>query len=158
MKQFVRERLEDYLSGTLSAQQEAELESHLQEHPEDAAELALYGESSGLFENLRAPEGVEPAGDFYAHVMQRVEEQRAVTFWMFFLQPAFARRLVFGGLMWLALLGGYVVTFDSIGGTSTVHVAERMLSEPPSPEFNVRLGSDIEQNRNSMLAVLMVRE
>ena len=158
MKQFVRERLEDYLAGTLTGQQEAEFDAYLKEHPEEAAELALYGESSAWFEDLRTPEPAEPGGDFYAHVMQRVEEQRAVPFWMFFLQPAFARRLAFGGLMWLTLLGGYVVTFDSIGGTSTVHVAERMLSEPPSPEFNVRLGSDIELNRNSMLAVLMVRE
>ncbi len=158
MKQFVREHLEDYLSGTLTAKQEAEVEAYLRDHPEEAAELALYGESSALFDDLRTPEAVEPAGDFYAHVMQRVEEQRAVPFWMFFLQPAFARRLVFGGLMWLALLGGYVVTFDSIVGTSTVHVVERMLSAPPSPEFNVRLGSDIQQNRNSMLAVLMVRK
>ena len=158
MKQFVREWLEDYLSGTLTAQQEAKLELHLQEHPEDAAELALYSESSGVFENLRAPEGVEPAGDFYAHVMQRVEEQLAVPFWMFFLQPAFARRLAFGGLMWLALLGGYVVTFDSIGEESAPLVAERILNQPRSSEFNVRLGADIEQNRNSMLAVLMVRK
>ena len=158
MKQFVKERLEDYLSGTLTAQQEAKFNTYLKEHPDEAAELALYGESSSWFEDLRTPERSEPAGDFYAHVMQRVEEQRAVPFWMFFLQPAFARRLVFGGLMWMALLGGYVVAFDSIGGTSTVHIAERMLSEPPSPEFNVRLGSDIELNRNSMLAVVMVMD
>ena len=114
MKQFVRERLEDYLSGTLAAKQEAAMEAYLLDHPEERAELALYGESSALFDNLRTPQAVEPAGDFYAHVMQRVEEQRAVPFWMFFLQPAFARRLAFGGLMWLTLLGGYVATFDSI--------------------------------------------
>ena len=157
MKQFLRERLEDYLSGSLTAKQEVEMEAYLRDHPEEEAELARYGESSALFDDLRTPEAVESAGDFYAHVMQRVEEQRAVPFWMFFLQPAFARRLVFGGLMWLGLLGGYVVTFDSIGDTSTVHVTG-MLSEPPSPDFNVRLGSDIDQNRNSMLAVLMVRQ
>ena len=103
MKQFVKERLEDYLSGTLTAQQEAKFNTYLKEHPDEAAELALYGESSSWFEDLRTPERSEPAGDFYAHVMQRVEEQRAVPFWMFFLQPAFARRLVFGGLMWMAL-------------------------------------------------------
>ena len=158
MKQFVRERLEDYLSGTLTAKQEAEMEAYLRDHPEEKAELALYGESSVLFDDLRIPEAGEPAGDFYAHVMQRVEEQRAVPFWMFFLQPAFARRLVFGGLMWLTLLGGYVVTSDSIGDTSAYPGVEEILSESRSPEFKVRLGSDIQQNRNSMLAVLMVRK
>ncbi len=158
MKQFVRERLEDYLSGTLAAKQEAAMEAYLLDHPEERAELALYGESSALFDNLRTPQAVEPAGDFYAHVMQRVEEQRAVPFWMFFLQPAFARRLAFGGLMWLTLLGGYVATFDSISDRPPVNIVDGIVNEPLSPEFKVRLGSDIQQNRNSMLAILMVRK
>ena len=201
MKQFVKERLENYLEGTLSSRQEAELRDYLRQHPEDEAELALYAESSKWLKDLRAPEDVELSGDFYARVMQRVEEQRSVPFWMFFLQPAFARRLAFGGLIWLAMLGGYVASFDSIwvqpareegmasnrstdapwtdfdasissnsmssyamnqralltadGALGAYMLQYSMINQPPSSEFKIRLGSDIDQNRNSMLAVLM---
>lgn len=157
MNQFIRERLEDYLTGTLTTREQEELESYLHQHPGSAAELKAYLESSKWFEDIRAPENTTLERDFYAQVMQRVDQQKAVPFWAFFLQPGFASRLAFVGLTWMALLGSYFVGYNSNTEGSVPIAAERILSRPRPPGFNIRLGSDIDQNRNSMLAVLIVR-
>lgn len=158
MDQFIKERLEGYLAGTLVTREQEKLELYLNQHPEDAAELKTYLESSKWFEDIRAPENIAPEKDFYAQVMQRVEQQKAVPFWAFFLQPGFATRLALGGLMWLALLGGYVANQGSSTTESGSIMAAGILSRPKPPEFDIRLGSDVHRNRGSMLAVLLVKD
>jgi anti-sigma factor RsiW len=158
MDRFIRDRLEDYLAGTLTAEETSKVEVYLTQHRSSAAELGAYKKSSLWFENLRAPDNTGPGNDFYVHVMQRVETQKKDPFWMFFIQPVFARRLALGGLMWLALLGGYVVNHDSLTTESGSIVAAGILSRPTPPEFDIRLGSDVHQNRDSMLAILLVRD
>lgn len=158
MDRFIREHLEGYLAGTLTAEETSKVELYLAQHSNSAAELASYKESSLWFENLQAPDSTGPGNDFYAHVMQRIETQKVDPFWMFFLQPVFARRLALGGLMWLVLLGSYVANHDSTATESNSIVAAGILSRPTSPEFDIRLGSDVHQNRDSMLAVLWVKD
>ena len=158
MDRFIKEHLEGYLAGTLTAEEKSKVELYLTQHSDSAAELASYKESSLWFENLQAPDSAGTGNDFYAHVMQRIEKQKIDPFWTFFLQPVFARRLALGGLMWLTLLGSYVANHDSSTTESSSIVAAGILSRPVSPEFDIRLGSDVHQNRDSMLAVLLVKD
>ena len=157
MKDFVRDQLEDYLSGALHSQGQAKLEAFLRENPAEVEELTLFEESAELLKELRLPEDeiLEPEPTFYARVMQQVESEREIPFWAVFLQPAFGRRLAFGSLMWLALLGGYVVTFGGPAEDATQHIAERLLTEPPSANYELRLSADLHRNRNLMLAGMM---
>ena len=157
MKVFVRDRLEDYLAGTLPAKKQAEFEDYLKQHPAEAEELALFEKCAELLTDLRLPESeiLEPQPAFYAQVMQQVESEREIPFWAVFLQPAFGRRLAFGSLMWLALLGGYVVTFGGSAADATQHIAERLLTEPPSANYGLRLSADLERNRNSVLVDML---
>ncbi len=159
MDNFIKENLEDYLSGGLLGRRKEEFESYLSANPKAAEELARHRETASLLHELRAPEEdgmpVQPAPGFYARVMSQVEEERGVPFWATFLEPVLVKRLAFASLMWFFLLGAYATVFDG-SAESTVHVAERMLTRPPPPEYEVRLGSDLEQNRDSMLSVLLV--
>ena len=161
MDSFLRDVLEDYLSGNLSRARKAQLESHLARHPEAAEQLGEFRRTSLLLTELRAP-AAEPEGPeagFYARVLQRIDQQRREPFWMFFLQPVFVRRLAFGSLMWLALVGAYVVSFSSPSAEISRRLAGAMLTDQPASDYyRVRLGNDLKQNRDSMLAVVMTSE
>ena len=160
MRNFVKDQLEDYLSGALHSREQAELESYLKENPAEAEELALFEESAELLKDLRLPEGevLEPEPAFYARVMQRVESEREIPFWEVFLQPAFGRRLAFGSLMWLALLGGYVLTYGGPAADATQHIAEKLFTESPSEDYGLRLSADLERNRNDMLIGMLSKK
>jgi hypothetical protein len=107
---------------------------------------------------LRAPEG-EPQGPepgFYARVLQCIDREQVEPFWTFFLQPMFVRRLAFGSLMWLALVGSYVVSFSNPSEEIGRRLAEAVLTDQPASDYyRVRLGNNLEQNRDSMLAVVV---
>ncbi len=154
MDDFLRDNLEEYLSGTLSDGKRKAVEAHLAAHPEAAEEWSGFLDSASLFEPLRVgPEEAEQAPGFYARVMERVEEERSTPFWNVFLRPAFVRQLVFACLMWFAMLGAYVTVFGT--GDASPQIAESIVTEQPLPEYNVRMGTNLLENRNSMLAVLM---
>jgi anti-sigma factor RsiW len=156
MDSYMKENLEDYLSGDLGEKRKAEWDAYLAANSKAAEQVQSFEESAYELRELRAPheDGSErqPAPGFYARVMQRVEEERSVPFWMAFLEPLFVKRLAFACLMWFALLGSYSVIFQS--DDPAEHTAEMMLSRPPA-EYQVRLGSDLEQNRDSMLSGMM---
>lgn len=154
MDDFLREHLEGHLSGTLKESEKSALAAYLAAHPEAVDEWDLYLESASLFRVLQVdPEEAGPDPGFYARVMERVEQERRVPFWNVFLQPAFVRQLVFACLMWFAFLGAYVTIFGT--NDPSPQVAESIVTEQPLPEYNVRMGADLVENRNSMLAVLM---
>jgi anti-sigma factor RsiW len=157
MDSFLRDILEDYLSGTLSRDRKAQLEAHLARHPKAAEQLEEFRQTSLMLSELRAPQdapGLEVG--FYARVLQCIEQQRAEPFWTFFLQPLFMRRLAFGSLMWLAVVGAYVVSFSNPSEEISQRLAQSVLTEQSvSDYYRVRLGNNLEQNRDSMLAVVM---
>jgi anti-sigma factor RsiW len=157
MDSFLRDILEDYLSGNLSNSRKAQLESHLARHPEAAEQLEEFRRTSLLLSELRAPEDAPlPEAGFYARVLLCIDQQRDEPFWMFFLQPLFVRRLAFGSLMWLALVGSYVVSFSNPSQDVGRRLAEAVLTERTASDYyRVRLGNNLEQNRDSMLAVVM---
>ena len=123
-----------------------------------AEQLERFRSTSLMLSELRAPEG-EPAGPepgFYARVLQRIDRQQEEPFWVFFLQPLFVRRLAFGSLMWLALVGSYVISFGDASEEAGRRLAGSVLTEQSVADYyRVRLGNDLEQNRDSMLAVVM---
>jgi anti-sigma factor RsiW len=158
MDDLMKENLEDHLAGTLAGERKGEFESYLAKHPKAAEELARFEESAELLRELRVEDGDEmsfhPAPGFYGRVMRQVDDERGVPFWMVFLEPFLLRRLAFASLMWLALLGSYVAVSGSADPRNP-HVAEHILTRPPTPEYEVRLGPDLDENRDSMLSVML---
>ena len=158
MDDFMKENLEDYLSGVLGGRRKDEFESYLETNPKAAETVAQQREAAALVSELRAPEQdglpVQPSPGFYARVMSRVDEERSVPFWEALIEPLFVKRLAFACLMWFFLLGAYVTVFDG-AGEDTAHVAERMLTQPQSPEYHVRFGGDLKLNRDSMLTAIV---
>jgi anti-sigma factor RsiW len=156
MDDLMKENLEDHLEGMLAGERQRKFEDYLAKHPKMADELAEMEESSALFAVLRLDEEDEtlahPAPGFYGRVMREVEEERGEPFWMVFLEPFLIRRLAFASLMWLALLGSYIVVAQS-SDTTDPQVLTRILTQPP--EYQVRLGGDLDKNRNSMLRVML---
>lgn len=157
MDDVMKENLEDHLSGMLAGERKREFDDYLAKHPKAASELAEIEESSALFGALELDEDEEvqahPAPGFYGRVMREVEEERSEPFWMVFLEPFLIRRLAFASLMWLALLGSYIVVAQS-PDTADPQVATRILTQPPE-HYQVRLGGDLDENRNSMLSVML---
>ena len=159
MNEILRENLEALLSGDLTETERIRLEQHLKNSAADREEYEAFRETALLLRDLRPQDGEEwePAPGFYARVSQRIDRERTVPFWQVFLEPVVARRLAFAGLMWLLLLGTYTVAYNGVALESNPHTIEAMLMSRPS-NYNVRLGADLERNRNSMLAVVMRAE
>jgi anti-sigma factor RsiW len=156
MNEILREHLEALLTGNLTETERTRLEQHFNSSATDREEFEAFRETSLLLRELRPQDGEEwePDAGFYARVSQRIDRERTVPFWQVFLEPMIARRLAFAGLMWLLLLGTYSVAYDGVTLESNPHTIEAMLMSRPS-NFDVRLGADLERNRNSMLAVVM---
>jgi len=158
MDRYIRERLEEYLAGDLGGHERADFERRLADDARAAKLLDELQNSAQLFDTLRLDESeeVELDGGFYARVNQRIEAERQVPFWPAFLQPAMVRKLAFGTLMWLFALGAVTFYSDAAGGVREQHLANHILAEqPPSEDYWVRMGSDLESNRRSMFAVMM---
>jgi hypothetical protein len=85
---------------------------------------------------LRSAELEEPAPGFYAGVMRRVDQRRAVPVFAgwFALDLGIGRRLVFASLLTLAVLGSYLVSRETgyAGGPS----AEAVMAQEYSPAFD----------------------
>jgi anti-sigma factor RsiW len=158
MDDLMKENLEDHLAGMLAGERKSEFEAYLAKHPKAAEELARFEESAELLRMLRSEDGDEmslrPAPGFYGRVMRQVNDERGVPFWMVFLEPLLLRRLAFASLMWLALLGSYIAVSGSPDPRNP-HFAEHILTRPPTPEYEVRLGPDLDENRASMLSVML---
>ena len=156
MDEFVKENLEAYLEGGLSGRDLERFEARLVEDPAALEVVEAFQRSSQLFAAFRLDEPMSPSPGFYARVDQAIQAEKTTPFSMVFFQPFMLRRLVFASLMWLFALGTISVLTDD----STRHshdLAEMVLHEQPETEqyLNVRLGPNLEQNRDSMLSVVM---
>ena len=156
MDPFLKDRIEEYLSGELAARDLAEFEARLERDPAGAAEIAAMLDGHVLFAAIRvSPEDTPiPAPGFYARVNRLIEEERKTPFWEVFLQPFMLRRLAFAALMWMFMLGSAALFTDTTTRTNT-ELADLILSEQPPANYHVRMGPDIDRNRASMLAVMM---
>ncbi len=157
MDTYLRERLEEYLAGDLAGAELSRFEARLEQDPDAVEAVARFAETSTLFDAIRAePSEVPvPMPGFYARVNQLIEEEQSIPFWAVFMQPFMLKRLALGSLMWLLALGSLALLNDQSTARST-QLADMILSEqPPAERFYVRMGTDLAQNRESMLAVMM---
>jgi anti-sigma factor RsiW len=115
MHAVVKESVEEYLSGALEPAVERRIEAHLSACESCRKELASIENVSLLFGSLRCAEALEPPPGFYARVMERAGARKAApSFANFFaLDFAFGRRLAFGSLVTLAVLGSFLVVRES---------------------------------------------
>ena len=102
MHKAIVDGLEDYLAGRATAQAVV-LQDHLASCPDCRGEVKLAREQSGWLRTLRPAEAAEPAPGFYARVMDRIEAQSANSLWSVFLEPVFAKRLMYSSLALLVL-------------------------------------------------------
>ena len=110
MHQVILDRLEEYLSGAPGPR---EFTAHLESCEECRGEVRQMQELSSAFVTLRAPEQIGPPLGFYARLSTRLEGQKQRSFGsMFWLDPAFGRRVAFASLVTLALLGSYLVSSE----------------------------------------------
>ena len=155
MDSFLQEHLEDYLDGRLNEQDLVEFERRLAEDSDAVAQVALFQETSDLFDTFRVEpdESVEPAPGVYYRVKQRIEAQRGESFWSFLSEPVMVRRFAFAAMMWMAILGSVAVFHDDTTAQS-VQLADSILNQQPPQQYDVRMGYDLEANRDSMLTML----
>lgn len=137
MHAVVMDRLEEYLSGTISPAQRKQMEAHLVDCGPCRETVHGMVEVSDLFGSLSSDEALEPSSGFLTGVMQAVSERTSAarSFTSLFMPDlVFARRLVFASLLTLAVLGGYLVSHES--GTHDGMSPEALLAQQDSPSFD----------------------
>lgn len=155
MDSFLTDNLEDYLAKRLMGERLSEFERRLANDPEAGEQVREFERTAEFFDAVRWDDDVELDSGFYYRVSARIEQEQEDPFWMVFLQPFLVRRLAFAALMWLFLLGSAAVFHDDTTARST-QLADMILDQqPPTDHFYVRMGPNLDQNRASMLAVMM---
>lgn len=110
MHDLIRNGLEGYLSRHLAPERMAAFQAHLAECTGCRETVAAFERQSTLFRSLRVPEDeVAPAPGFYARVMERIDAQRPISLWSVFLQPLFARRVLYASLALFLFLGSSIL-------------------------------------------------
>ncbi|HTU32883.1 MAG TPA: hypothetical protein VMF66_03680 [Candidatus Acidoferrum sp.] len=105
------------------------MEAHLSSCGECASELDLIEKQTLSLRALRSSEAVEPRSGFYARVMQRIEDARAAnSVWSVFLEPVFAKRLVYASITMVLLLSTYIIATEP--GNQAVYHAPATVTAP----------------------------
>ncbi len=133
--------IEDGLEGYLAGKPDSEFVKHLGECAECRQTVALFEDQANMIRAIRVDEQMEPGPGFYARVMGRIEQEKSASIWSVFLEPLFARRLMYATATLTLLLGIFLFT------SPKDDVAEQMLSHdlPPSTEL-----VDADQDRNTV--------
>ncbi len=118
----IRDRLEELLPADSRARNfrlarksgpvGAEITDHLAKCTECSSEVEAMRLQSAHLAVLSSSESAEPAAGFYARVLQRIEEQEIDSFWSFFSDSPFGRRLALASLTIAVALGSYVVSLE----------------------------------------------
>ena len=107
MHDSVKWRLEEYLRSGVTA---PEMEDHLRNCGKCRTELEGMRAQAMLLRALKAPAEMDPGGNFYARVMNRIESQAKPSVWSLFGESLFARRLGYASATFLFLLGSYMIS------------------------------------------------
>lgn len=105
MHEPVAGRVEEYLQGAAP-----ELDEHLAQCPSCRKEIADMQSVAALLRGLKPSDEVDPAGGFYARVLNRIETQSRQSAWTVFSETLFARRLALASVSFVVLLGTYLVS------------------------------------------------
>lgn len=158
MDPFLKDNLEAYLSNRLRDADREQFEALLAADSAAAEQIQEFQGLGELFEVLKVStdEAPEPAPGFYYRVRDAIAEEEQEPIWNMFLQPLLVRRLAFAALMWMLMLGAVATLHEPPSSAQTAQLADMVLMrQSPSEHYYVRMGSDLEQNRASMLAVMM---
>jgi hypothetical protein len=137
----IRSELERLLEGGASA----EVKQHLKSCGACAADVGAMREQAPLFGSLRVDEEIEPAGGFYARVIQRIEERTKDSIWAVFVYSPFGKRLALASFSLAVLLCSYVVAEEKIDGHLTAESAVRQV------HYDVPVEGDQAQQRDAVL-------
>ena len=136
MHAVVMDRLEEYLSGALTPAAHREIEAHLSGCDSCREEIRGFQDVSQLFGSLRSEETLEPSLGFYSGILREVEAGRKPepVSGIFALNFMFGRRLAFGSLLALAVLGGFLLTHEPeiVGSPSP----DAIMAEQDTPTFD----------------------
>jgi hypothetical protein len=89
-------------------------------------------------------EAVAPQPGFYAKLTNHVEQREESSIWTLLFQPAFARQVAMASLLFLAVVGGFLISRES--ETTPMPTAEQVMA---SDQFG-----DEDQARGQMLVTL----
>ncbi|MBI3681648.1 MAG: hypothetical protein HY235_14800 [Acidobacteria bacterium] len=147
MHEPVVEGLEAYLAG----RPDAEFIRHLDFCPACRECVRELTEQSRLLRSLRPPDGLEPAPGFYGRVIDRIQLQKSASIWSVFLEPLFARRLMYASAVATLLLGIFLFTSPKDENMAS-SMPEQILAEDDAPPPAQLV--DLEQDRNMVFVQL----
>ena len=139
------------LAGNVRSAPDAAVESHLAACELCRRQLDAMRAQAAVIQSLRSAGDAELRPGFYGRLMDRIESERRPSFWGAFLEPGFARRIVFASLIFLVLFGGYLVSSEQIlppQGSGP----EFIMADGAQPA--VEMGSDPQQDRDTILVTL----
>jgi hypothetical protein len=142
MHEPIWEGMEGYLAG----KPDSNFTRHLEACPECRDIVVAMESQSMLVRSLKAPADTEPGPGFYARVMDRIETQRSASIWSVFLEPLFAKRLIYSTAVLTALLGVFLFTSPKEDMTASSVPEQIFAEEAPPPAQLV----DQEQDRNTV--------
>ena len=142
-----RDRLEALLGEGKAQSGLDAVTDHLTGCAECSAEVAAMKAQSQLIRMLRAPEVVEPAGGFYARVMQRIEERAKESMWASLIYSPVSSRIAYASLNMALLLGSYVIAAERRDGhlAGGTEIAQ-------SSQYDQPVVGDASQQRDAVLA------
>jgi predicted anti-sigma-YlaC factor YlaD len=150
MHRPIKERLEEYLREAGELRDPEEFSSHMQSCAHCRQEVEGMAEQARLLRILEAPEEIEPAPGFYARVMEALEARRRAPLWYAFVDPAFARRLIYASLATVVILGSYLVYSEQGPGLDASSPMSFMAVESADRQ----VGTDPQRDREVVLLSL----
>ncbi|MCZ2149630.1 MAG: hypothetical protein LC126_17870 [Bryobacterales bacterium] len=142
-----REGIEGYLAG----KPDAGFLEHLAACPECTETVSQLEYQARLIRTLKAPVSPEPDPGFYARVMDHIEAQKESSIWSVFLEPLFARRLMYASAVLTLLLGLFLFTSPKDDYSASASMPEQILAADPHPAPQL---VDSEQDRNTVFVQL----
>jgi len=148
MHAVLMDSLEEYLAGTAEPAELRDIEAHLKTCATCREEVAAMQQVSYWMRALKPEQPIQPAAGFYARVMQQIGDRKPTPTFssLFALDLAFGRRLAFGCLLTLAVLGSYLVTRET--GEPAALSPEVVMAQQDAPTV------DATKAHEAMLATL----
>ncbi|MBL8228626.1 MAG: hypothetical protein JNL98_09115 [Bryobacterales bacterium] len=144
----------DGIEGYLAGKPDPQLLQHLRQCGECNEIVAQFVDVQQTVRSLRLQEEADPAPGFYGRVMDHIESQKSSSIWSVFLEPLFARRLVYASAVLTLLLGIMLFTSPKDEPIIVSSAPEHILAdEQPSVSL-----VDADQDRNTIFVQLTTYE
>ncbi|MCS7025211.1 MAG: hypothetical protein NZV14_10445 [Bryobacteraceae bacterium] len=140
----------DGLEGYLAGKPDPRLQQHLAQCRECRETATQFLAVAEMVRSLRPAELLEPAPGFYGRVMDRIESQRSSSIWSVFLEPLFAKRLVYASVILTLFLGIMLFTSPKDEAVHLSSTPEHILVEEQPPVSLV----NVDQDRNTVFVQL----